>query len=163
VVAAGHRFASLKILRFEPLSIRRKDELRLSTHRGRTRLQRSQRLRHLAGAGDRDMDVVSLQYTAKVRLLRLPLPQPLERGLLVPEGLEEGEGKLGPIERALGQRGEVRHADDLTECVAKPELHRKPDNSPRIASRRTPPVITTTYCKRARWAMEPTKPYWQVI
>jgi hypothetical protein len=52
------------------------------------------------------LDVVGLEYPIQVRLIRLALPQPLERRLLIPESLEEREGKLHSVEGSFGQRGD---------------------------------------------------------
>ncbi len=62
-------------------------------------------LRHLAGGGDRDMDVVGLKDAAEVGLVRLALAQALEGGFLVAEGLQEEIRKLRGVEWPLGERG----------------------------------------------------------
>ena len=57
------------------------------------------------GAADGDVDVVGLKNAAKVGLVRCARAQPLDRRLLVAEGLKEGKRKLLGVERLLGKRG----------------------------------------------------------
>jgi hypothetical protein len=102
--AGDRRRIGNKVLGFEPLPIRRQDELRLGPGRRRTGLQRGEGLRDLARRANGDMDVVGLKDATQVGPVRLALAQPLERRFLVPEGLQEGEGKLASVERPLRER-----------------------------------------------------------
>ena len=52
-----------------------------------------------------DVDVVRLKDAAQVGLVRCARAQPLDRRLLVAEGLKEGERKLLSVKRLLRQRG----------------------------------------------------------
>ena len=55
-------------------------------------------------ACDGDVDVVGLQDAAQVGLVGRAGAQPLDRGFLVAEGLQEGERELAAVERQLGKR-----------------------------------------------------------
>ena len=104
-ITAGDRLAACEFLRLQSVSIRRQHEFRLRLGRRRARLQCGKRACDLARSGDGDVDIVRLQDAAEVGLVRLALAQALERRLLVPEGLQEGEGKFLRVERLLGEGG----------------------------------------------------------
>jgi hypothetical protein len=61
--------------------------------------------RDLARVAGGDVDVVGLEDTAQVGLVRNARAQALQCGFLVPEGLEELERKLLPVEELLGEFG----------------------------------------------------------
>ena len=50
-----------------------------------------------------DVDVVGLENAAKVRLVRGPRAQPLDRRLLVAEGFEEGIREIRRVKRLIRQ------------------------------------------------------------
>src|ERR1700682_3319573 len=102
-IGAGDRLAARKVFVLEGVSIGCQNEFCLRPRSPRVGLERGKPLRDLAGSGDADMDVVGLEDAAQVRLVRLALSQACDCRLLVAEGLKEGEGKLGRIERLLGE------------------------------------------------------------
>ena len=59
----------------------------------------------VARRADGDVDVVGLKDAAEIGLVRRAAAQALERGVLVPEGFEEANGKFLPVEGLLGQFG----------------------------------------------------------
>ena len=106
LVGAGDRLTAHQAFGLEVHAVGGEDEPGLGLGGCRAGLQGGQRLRHLPGAAGQDMDVVGLENTAKIGLVRRPGTQALERGLLVAEGFEEGIGEGRGVEGLLRKVGD---------------------------------------------------------
>ena len=105
-IGAGNtRCVGNEVLRFEPLPVRRQNELRLGPRRGRARLQRGQRLRDLAGGGDSDMDVVGLKDSPRSDLFDSPFRSRLRVVSLLPKASRKANGN------SSGSKGRSASAD----------------------------------------------------
>jgi len=104
-IGARDRLPAGQVLSLEGVTIGREHKFRLGPVSRGTCLQRCEGARDLAGGCDGDVDVVGLKDTAEVGLVGLALAEPLEGRFLVPEGLQEGEGKFPSVERPLGEDG----------------------------------------------------------
>jgi hypothetical protein len=86
-----------EVLGLERLAIGRQDETGLASGRGGAGAQGGEGGRRLARGAGGDVDVVGLQYAAKVGLVRYTGAQALESGVLIPKCFKELEGKLLPV------------------------------------------------------------------
>ena len=105
-IGAGDGLTACQILRFKAFAIGRQGEFGLGAGRGGAGLQGVQGGGHLAGVAGGDVDVVGLQHAAQVGFIGSPAAQPLERGFLIAEGFQEGEGEFSAVEGLFRQGGD---------------------------------------------------------
>src|ERR1700753_4007775 len=105
-VRAGNRLAVLQLFGLEAIAIGSEDELRLGLSCRWASSQRGKGLRHRAGRGDGDVNVVSLENAAgQIRCVSRSRAQPLDRSVLVPEGGEELEREIRCVEGLFRKLG----------------------------------------------------------
>jgi hypothetical protein len=98
-VLARDGFACGQVFGLERLAVRGEDELGLALGGGRAAAQRNQAGAGGAGLADGDVNVAALEHAAgHVGSVVVAGAQAPERGVLVAEGGQEGEGELGSVE-----------------------------------------------------------------
>ena len=103
LISTRNGFTVRQVLRLKINSIGRQDKLRFRFGGRGTLPQRRQHLRDLSRGARTNVDVVSLENAAQVRLVRCAGSQPFDRCLLVAEGFKESIRKVLRIIRLIRQ------------------------------------------------------------